>query len=61
MAGISYLTHYYCTNCDKHFLKSEFPDQIWCPTECGRRLRNKPRHLNSAKKKNREAYGVARY
>jgi len=60
MVGISYVTHTYCTNCDEHFSKKEYPDRIWCPNKCGRRLRHKPKST-TVRRKNLEAYGVVRY
>jgi len=60
MARISYVTHYWCTRCDEHFIKNKYPDQVWCPNKCGRRLRTKPKSTQ-LRRKNLDAYGVVRY
>ena len=51
MAGISYKTHTYCSNCVEHFSKKDYPDIIWCPNKCKTRVRYNAKSVLSKRKK----------
>ena len=53
MAGISYNTHTFCSNCVEHFSKKDYPDIIWCPNKCKTRVRYNAKSVLSKRKKHR--------
>ena len=53
MAGISYKTHTYCSQCVEHFSKKDYPDIIWCPNKCKTRVRYNAKSTLSLRKKDR--------
>jgi len=53
LAGISYKTHTYCSQCVEHFSKKDYPDIIWCPNKCKTRLRYNAKSTLSLRKKDR--------
>ena len=57
---MSYVTHTYCVTCQKYFDKIKYPEIIWCPEGCGKRVRQKPKNTIN-RRKNYDAYEVARY
>ena len=53
MAGISYNTHTFCSNCVEHFSKKDYPDIIWCPNKCKTRVRYNAKSVLSKRKDHR--------